>query len=66
MAELRKDCSVFHSDVDAFELDSNDWIETLELFFIPLPFLDLLFGFFRFPAKKCQIIREKEGGIADY
>ena len=66
MAELRKDYSVFHPNVEAFELDSNDWIETLELFFIPLLFLNLLFGFFRFPAQKCQVIKEKERGIADY
>ena len=34
VAELRKVCSVFHPDIEAFESDS---IETLKLFFILRP-----------------------------
>ena len=64
MAELRKDYSIQMST-------RSNRIRTIEsklwnYFSSSVPFLDLLFGFFRFPAQKCQVIREKEGGIADY
>ena len=62
VAELRKDCSVFHPDVDVFESDSNDWIETLELFFIlPSPLSQSSFRILSISrAKSAKLLGKKK------